>query len=635
MILTTLGLLGELYLQSPEGDDLDSEVLIVTGSRFERPFDETSQTTQVHSIDNLDMRGILSLADGLSDARGVQVFQTGPAGSQASVFLRGTSSKHAIALLDGIQLNDPAGANGAFDFGAESLSGLSRIEIVTGPLSSVYGSYALGGAINMIPALGAETAIDPSLQLVAGSDETRQLRASAQGSTDRLDYGLSVEAFETGGFDSVPARMSTATGNRDGSSLSSLTFSGRFALTDSITWESLARIRSSDVEFDTFSGGPSESQRADASDLSSRNDYAVWRSGLAIETPALTARMRLGQVHSDLETRASGAVTDRLDGRRDFAELLLTGVAEPLSLDWSAGLQWQEDHADTMSQFGFPLKESESLFGGFGMVQIQPSERLTFSASARLDDYERFGSVETVQTGLVYALPELETRLRLSAGTGFKAPTLSERFASSMFIEPNPDLRPEESVSWEAGFDTDRSAVSFGAVYYETEITDLIETAFDFTTFTGQNVNIGRADISGYEAYLTHRPMQQVEWGLAYSYTDARNAVSGERLLRRSPHSWTGDVSYQITPAIAFRLDHSRRSSWRDVIYDDDGFFVSSNAITEGFGLWNASARWQIRRGLALGVSLFNLTDEVYEQPAAFAGGPRQVRFAITLGGGT
>lgn len=623
----------------PDTDD----VVQVTGTRFESEAGRLPVQVSVITRDALDLQAVETLPDALSGLPGVSVVQNGPAGSLTSVFIRGANSKHTLALYDGIRLNDPASANGIFNFGSELVGDAQRIELVRGPLSSLYGSDAIGGVINILPRIGGESAFEPFASVSAGEFSTLRALAGAAGTAGAFSYAVTGEGLTTDGYDVVPDRMATATGDPDGAEFAAFTVNGAYELSANWTLEALLRVREAETEFDTFSGGTTGFQRADDKDLKTTDDYTVWRTGLAWASNAGTrkTRLRLGQVLTGIDSLDNAALTDTYEGERSFAEWLtswtpsLSGPLRDATL--SGGIEFEAVEIETDTAFNAPLSAEEDHVAGFLVGQAGFGPRLDVTASARIDDYEGFDTATTANLGAVVHVPEIATRFTASVGTAFKAPTLFERFAASPFVTPNPDLQPEESTSWEIGFDTALEAfgqargVRFGAAWFDSEIEDLIENVFDFTTFTGQNRNVGRAEISGYEAYAGIAPADGFEARLSYTYTDAVNANTGARLLRRAPHQWTASARWTPNELASLALDWVHVGERRDVTYDDAGFFVGSGNLIEAYALVNLSGELRLREDLELFGAVSNLLDETYEQPAAFAGAPRAVTIGLRL----
>ena len=612
----------------------ETDIITVTSVRAQSDAARLPASISVIEREEIELDGLATLVEALKDQPGVATVQNGPSGSLASVFIRGANSKHTLALYDGIRLNDPSSATGVFNFGSDLLGDAGRVEIVRGPLSSLYGSDAIGGVINILPRSAPEAGFQPFAEASVGEFNTLRALVGAGYGGDRARGVITAETFESEGFDVVPARIATATGDPDGSSIDTINANGEIDLTDSMRVEALIRRRDARAQFDTFSGGGSGFQRADDPDLETRDDQTLWSLGLAGEalSGTLDARVRGGQVIYDLESLNGGSVTDTYAAERDFAQLSLAWrpqtagrLVDPLI---SAGVDWQDERIDTNTAFNNPLSVSEDTFSLYTAIQAGLSRALTVTASARFDDYEAFGGQTTGNIGAVYALEPLSTRLRASFGTSFKAPTLSERFASSSFITPNPDLQPEEGQSFEIGFDTQTDNFAFGAAWYETTVENLIETVFDFTTFTGTNENIGEADLSGWEAYGEWTPLERLTLAADYTYTDAINADDGSRLQRRPEHAWSARAVFRPSAFAAITVRYNHVGERRDVTYDDAGFFIGSGERLDGFETVDITGSLDLGDRAQIVLSATNLLDETYEQPAAFAGAPR----AVTLG---
>lgn len=609
------------------------ELIVVTATRTPTPAEALPMRVDVLARDEIERANIQTLADAVARATGVYLEQSGPAGSVSSGFFRGTNSSHALALFDGVRLNDPSAPNGRFDFGQDTLADAERVEIVRGPLSAVYGSDAIGGVVNVIPRIGGEAAFSPYFETSYGSFETVRAIAGATGSVERFRYGLTLDHFQTNGFDVVPERMSTRTGDPEGAHITTLTAVGDVALGGGFTLEGLLRRREAESEYDTFSGGPSGFQRGDDPDLETgQDDSTLWRAGLAYAGGAFESRLRIGQVLRVRENVDDGAVTDAYDGERTFVDWLSTWRPRAVAgaPEISFGVQYERDAIETTTAFASPVDEAEDRLGVYLGAGAQLGARLSLRGSLRHDDYEAADAETTYSLGAVFDIPELATQLTASYATAYRAPSLNERFETSAFNIGNPDLRAESSQSWEAGFRTALQAfgrdggLSFGAVYYQTEIEDLIE--YDFAAL--QNINIGRADIEGAEAWLELRPLERLELRLAYAYTDARNAVTGARLLRRPEHLASLTARYAITERLDMSLAWSHVGERSDVNYDDDGFFLGSGGTIEGYDVVSLTGEYGLTDAIAVFAGVNNLFDETYERPEAFAAPGR----AVTLG---
>lgn len=567
---------------------------------------------------DIEAQSLVSLAEAL----GGEAVQAGGFGQQASLFLRGANSRHTLALFDGVILNDAAAPNGQYDFGQDTLGALERIEILRGPASAVYGSGAIGGVVNLIPRRGGEGALEPFLEMSAGSLESERLLVGAAGTTGGLEYGISGEWTQTEGHDLVPARMATHTGDRDGASAAIFTANARREA-GAVAFDLLLRHRSSEAEYDTFSGGPFFDLRGDDPDLGNKAQQSLWRAGAEWRPDgSLTLRVSGGQVLSERTERDGGVETNAADAARNFVDVAAMFARGPAA--FNAGAAFERESIDTTPQFAAPLSAHEDRFGVYVVGQYALNEHITATAAARADSYEGFDTEMTYTLGLVGAFAPV--RLYASYGTGFQAPSLSERYETSSFNLGNPNLRPEASRSWEVGGDFSlMEGFSLGAAYYQTRISNLIE--YDF--FELRNVNIGRAEINGAEGFLEARPTAWLSFRFAYAWTDARNGVTQAQLARRPEHSWRLTAAVWPSRRVALNATWAFIGDRSDVAYDDGGAFESGAGVAEGYDLGALSAQYALTNAAELFARVDNIADAVYEQPAAFAGAPRRALIGL------
>jgi vitamin B12 transporter len=589
--------------------------VVVTATRASTPRQRLPARIEIIDRADIEAQNIVTLPEAL----GAQAVQAGGAGQQTSLFLRGANSKHALALLDGVRLNDSSNPTGQYDFGQDTLGGLERIEILRGPASAIYGSDAIGGVVNMIPRRGGELPFSAFAEISLSSFDTHRAALGAAGASEGIAYGVSTETIKTDGYDLIPARMSTHTGDRDGASIATITASVRYDA-GGFAIDALLRARESESQFDTFSGGAFFDLRADDPDLENTNAQQLWR--LAGEWDAgVKLRLAGGQVLSQRAETDSGIENASADLHRDFAEL--TALYEHGAAQLTAGLAFERDAIETASPFADRLLMAQEQTAAFVVGQVDITQQIVGTASLRVDDYDSFGAHTTYSLGAVADLAPL--RLFASLGTAFKAPSLSERYEVSFFNHGNPDLLPEASRSWEIGADwAANESIGLGASYYQTRIEELIE--YDFAQ--SRNINIGRAEIEGAELFAEAKLASWASLRAAYAWADARNAAGGQ-LARRPRHSWRLDARVNPTARLSFVLSWSFVGDRADVTYDDGGNFEFPSGRAASFNLGALAATFALTSDTQLFARVDNLTDAVYEQPAAFAGAPRSLSLGL------
>lgn len=609
----------------------EADDLVITATRQPSEAERLPADVDVIDVDDARSRGISSINDALAEMPGLDVVQTGGFGQQSSLFSGGANSNHTLVLFDGLRLNDPSTPGSTFDAGQDTLGGLSRIEVVQGPMSAVFGSDAIGGVINILPRHGGEGALNAQLDVWGGSFNTTGATAGVDGTLGRFRYAVTGEGLARDGYDLVPERMSTHTGDEDGAESSTFTGVFDWNVTDSFALDLLVRHREARADFDAFVYPPPtfNEQRADDPDLEiAENDLTIARLGVAWRTgDHLSFRGTAGQLEQRREEQDSGFTTAGFEGDRRFADLTAnwrfgeTGVLSNAGV--LAGVEMQTEEVDIDQGFAIVVADQDHT-GAFVTAQGDIAN-LTLTGAVRVDDFEGFGTETTWRLGASYGIADI-ARFYAAYGTSFRAPTLYERFISW----GNPNLDPEQGRAWEIGGDArvpafgQEDGLEFGLLYRSAEIEHLIDFNSIFVY-----ANIDEAKIDSAEARLAIRPTSWLTAGMSYVYTDAQDVVANTPLLRRPENAWLMSLDFEQGP---FRGQVSWRSVGEraDQIYGDDGFWQGVGTSPQ-YDVLRASATWAFTPGVQVYVAADNLADEDYEPANAFAGAPRNVLVGIRL----
>ncbi len=472
------------------------EGLVVTATPTPRPIESVSSSVTVLDGADLRARGLTRVQDALREVPGVDVVQGGSYGAVTSLFVRGAESDHVLVLVDGVQVNQPGGA---FDFSGLTLDDVERVEVVRGPASSLYGSDAVAGVVQIVTRSGRR-ASHGTLASRFGSYGRREWSAEASGGGQRAGYALSLSRERSDGI--------LAFNNGHDNTV----FSGsiRFA-PDDRTWSRIGvRVGSREYHFPTDGSG----LPVDRNSFTFGDETTVGATLGRTVGDRLTLRAQLAVNETDAGTEddvdgpadtlgyfSSSSLDHMRRATADVRAVVRSG-ADALTTGLEIETERQRSFTESSSQFGDATDRSafsrrnRALYGHYsgdhGPVAVD--------LGARLEDNERFGRLATWQVGAVLRVT-VATRLRASAGTAIKEPTFFENYATG-FARGNPGLDPERSMSWEVGLDrtamAGRLAVSMS--YFHQALRDLIQYTFSTPAPGDPNFfNVAAADTRGVE----------------------------------------------------------------------------------------------------------------------------------------
>lgn len=623
----------------------DADDLVVTATRVETPVRDLPADVTVIDVADALSRGQTTLAQALEEAPGLGVVSSGGLGQQTSIFAGGANSYHTLVLFDGIRLNDPSTPNSSFDGGQDQINGLMRLEVVEGPMSAVFGSDAIGGVVNMIARRGGDGSLNARLDFVAGSFETVGVAAGIDGTLGNFRYAITGEGFVTDGFDLVPERMVTHTGEEDGAESSAFTGVFDLQVTPRFSVDLLARHRRSGAEIDVFDFefvAPYRETRVDSADAEiGQNDVTVARLGATWDlSDALSFRASVGGVDQDRVSNRFGALTDSFTGERRFADLTLNWRAGNVGglhdVAIIAGVVGEREKAHIAQGFGFPppfsfTNAEQDQTGGFVTAQGRAGA-ISLTGAVRVDEFEGFGTQTTWRIGASFDLSEM-ARVYGAYGTSFRAPSLYERYSSAGV----PDLDPEQGESWELGGDLRFGAfgqdlgLELNALYRHTNLKDMI----DFFGFT--YANIDEAEINTAEVRAAIRPTSWLTLHGAYIYTDAQDTVTNTELLRRPQDVWT--ASANITQgAFIGRLSWRSVGDRQDFLYGDDSFGAAGppyTGVVSEYDVVRASLGYEFSPNVSAYVAADNALDETYEAANGVTSTPRAITVGLRLRAGS
>ncbi|MBI5918817.1 MAG: TonB-dependent receptor [Nitrosomonadales bacterium] len=582
-------------------NDLGEEIT-VTATRSEQPLNQALSHTTVLNTSQIAASGAADLPTLLRKQAGVEITQSGGIGAQSSLFLRGSNSTHTLVLLDGVRLG--SATTGATAIDQIMLDQVERIEIVRGNVSSLYGSDAIGGVIQIFTKRGhGAPAFNASTQI--GSHNTQRASAGLGGESGENAYGLQLSSFKTNGvsainpairpapFPGFPALGANPNNNGYDNQSVSGNLSHRFNADHSLSASLFAS--QGRLSTDNAFGLPT--------DINNSRD-SLSKFALASDnhfSERWVSHMQLSQGGDDLKSYTNGVNSSSF--RTANREL---GWQNDITLDETSklllGANTLEQKVASSTAYSRTSRRVNSLYGGytglFGAHQLQ--------ANLRQDRYSDFGTANTGLLGYGYSFDD-NWRASASYSTAFKAPIINDlfwpfqNFGGPTYVG-NPNLQPEKSHNLEAGLHYTSRNQHLDLTYFDNRISNLIVYN---NQLAGTMINLGKAHITGIELGYSAQ-FGDTAVSAALTVQNPRDALTGQRLLRRA--RTYGNLG--LTQALG---------AWKlggEVQFSDarpDNHLVNSTPVAlDGYKLLNLSAAYALDKQLNVALRADNLTNRNY-----------------------
>lgn len=567
--------------------------VIVTATRLPSPPDLVTGARVVDRAE-LDARQVSFAAEALATVPGVGIHRNGAFGGIGAIRIRGASADKTLVLVDGVPVGDPADPSGTFDPSVLQAADLERIEVLSGPQSSLWGSEAIGGVV----AFTTRELDGWRLEAEGGSFATARGFAAAGRSEEAWALSGSLAGFRTDGI----SKAASGT-EEDGFETFTANVGGRLKLSPAAILDGRLRYTEADVEIDGYAA-----PAFTLADTPDRNTSRAWSGYGRLTAEAFGFTHRVSLSAYDLSRRNISAFPSSFEAHRQ----VIRWTAEREGL--VAGVERQSTAADLSGRDSLDLSTTSAF--AVGRTELG---RVTLTASVRHDDPDRFRSKTT---GRVAAAAELGAGFTLtaSAGTGFKTPTISQAVCDFCFAPPAP-LRPEEAEGYDLrlGWQSGDGRISAALTGYRLSVKDQI-------AYVGlRYVNIARTRSTGLEAEADAQLTERLRLKLAYANLDVIDRATGQSPIRVPDHSgaatlfWTGE---RLSGALTVRGESGQTDT------DVDGF---SPVVRAGFVTVDVAGSYALTERVSLTARIENLTDETYAETFGYGEPGRAVYVGVRL----
>lgn len=598
------------------------EEIVVTGSREPVPLDEAAISATVIAREYLEALGVPASSDVLRLIPGVSVSVSGPRGTQTQVRIRGAEANHTLVFVDGIRFNDPAAGNEA-RFELLGTDALSRLEVVRGPQSALWGSEALGGVVALET---ADPFRDSGFSALAEYGSLDTARASAQFATRTGGLGLSGSGglFRTDGIDAFGTG-----GERDG-------FDHRFgslkAVISPLPSAELGLVGhyvEGESEFDGFD--PATFRRGNTLHSTDNRVFAI-RSWAATRLNNWSLVIDGSYLDSENRNRLAGDPLNDTFGNRFTLGGQLSGSVGNHRLTGAVEYEGEDFRARDRSFRGRTNQNrSRELTAFVGQWRAKWSPQFLTDLAVRHDSFSAFADATTFRGTALFKPVEAWT-LHAAYGEGIAQPTFFDLFGffPGSFVG-NPSVRPESSRGWEAGLRWRSESASAGITGFSNRLRDEIVSTFNRTTFLSSTANAdGKSRRQGIELDAQYR-LSAVNLAVNYTYLDAEEQqVPGTDLVRevRRPRHSANLLADGSAGPLEVGASLAYVGKRRDLDFD---VFPARAVTLDDYVLAALKVGWRISPAVEGYVRAENLFDAEYEDVLGFNTPGRTIHAGLRL----
>lgn len=578
------------------------DTITLSASPVARNLSETGASVTVVTGTELQRNGQLSVAAQLARLPGVSMSQNGGMGTVATLRIRGLGASYIGVQMDGIDLADPSGPQTQYAFGTTGIGGLSRIEVLRGSQSALYGANAVAGIISMQSWRPSRPGVSGEASAEAGSHRTLSGSISAGLLTDRAELAFSASRTITDGISAYAGGT-----EKDAFRATTLNFTARYQLTEAIRLGAAGIWRDNYSEYDGLD--PLTFLLADTDDASS-GELRGGRLFAEFDTGPVTHEIAVSRTRT---TRHEHVGPYDFDGRnRVLSYRGSWDQGAPVAASW--GVERSRDEFTTDGPYGGDTGKV-GINSVYGELLLAPAADIDLSLAARHDDHDRFGGHETGRVALAWR-PDEAWILRAVASTGFRAPSLYELYGSY----GNIGLKPETSRNFELGAEYLLPlGGSVQATLFRTEIRDRID--FDFATFRYAQIP-GKTRTSGVEL-VTRIPLVD-DWEMFGNYTYTRavdiSAAGRTPMIRVPRHDLSIGIEGQVAENVSTRLAVHHVADFLD-----NNAYPAPPSFMPDYTIVDLGLTYDISGDAAAFLRIENLFDRDYQSVRGYGQPGRQI----------
>jgi vitamin B12 transporter len=556
--------------------------VIVTANKTEQKQSSTGKVMTVISHEQIERSVGKDLAQLLNEQTGLLINGANSnTGKDKSIYLRGASANYTVILLDGIPLNDPSGLGGAYDLRLLALSQIERIEILKGSQSTLYGSNAIAGVINIITRKASSHKTEANALLSYGTYNTFKGNVDVSKKGKVLEYDLNYQYISTDGI--AEAKDTTGTGNFPKNRSTQQSFMANLGINVTQQLKISPYFRYSEYKGtysnDAFSGG--------------NNPFNT-----SLNNTGLIAKYHYsnGSIYANYgyDFTSRNYTFASYTGRFHHAEAFINHSFNK-TIQLVGGVNYQS----------FSLVKPDSvntLFSTYASVLLSPLKGLHIDLGGRYNHHNKYGNNFTYSFNPSYLIQQT-LKVFVNLSSGFRVPSLNEMLAGAYQLG-NPNLKPEKSTNTEGGIELwlIKKTLSITGTYFDRKLTDAIVYTTDPVSYKGIYINRDKQHDQGVEAELSYQPVSKISVKVSYTYVygqSTQKQPSGKdstfyNLVRRPKNTVNLSAGYQFNKHLFISSSLQTIGQRSDNFYQSIFPYATIPVTLKAYAIWNMYAEYRL-----------------------------------------
>lgn len=613
------------------GNALDP--VIVTANKTEQKQSSTGKVISIISKEEIEKNTGKTVAQLLNTQAGITVNGAlNSAGTVQTVFMRGAASGRTLILIDGIPTSDPSMINNEMDLNLFSLNDVERIEICKGAQSTLYGSDAIAGVINIITVKNdIKKAVNIKATASGGSYETFKGNVQVYGKIGKLTYTTRYAKLYTDGFSAAYDSTGAKNFDKDGYNGNSTNAALKYQVNDALSVRTFVQYSQykADIDAGVFS---------DKTNYFINNKSLFTGAGFNYKKAALTVTGNYQYSHSTRhydDNYASGSTTYSTNDYRSYSNFYELFASYKLNKNFTVLLGNDFRFASMDGSYyssvwlASPYKDSSMhQYSAYAsLLFASNNKKLNIELGGRYNNHSRYGTNYTYTFNPSYKITD---RIRVfgSIASGFKAPSIYQLYDT---YSGNTNLKAETSVNYETGIQQDFSKFSHRLVYFYRDIT----SGIDYNYISYQYFNFTEQKTNGIEYEISIHPTTQLNITANYAWLDTKettesrvnyNDTTYAYALRRPKHNINLTIAYQFTPALYASINGKYVSSRYDV-----GGYKKPDVLMNDYFLVNAYAEYALKKSIKFFADAQNIGNKKFFDIRGYNSIPFMFNIGATL----